>query len=127
MYSAQFKPLLSDSPGLEAHYASNDPMLNKSKKICAELSNWNREQTTISQVLSDSICFKNLPRKLSLLKQYLQDYLLYGQSTSQGECEVEPLSILAYEIMRGWCMPELYNLGNVDESNYMDIDSYDGQ
>eukprot|EP00956_Cyclotella_meneghiniana_P033546 scaffold96845_cov40-Cyclotella_meneghiniana.AAC.2 len=91
---------------------SNDPTLNRRKKIYTLLSKRNRRRENASFLEQDGIGIKHIPQILSLLKPFSEHY---GQTLwRQEEDEVKPLSI-AYEIMRDWRMPELYRLDQMEE------------
>ena len=49
-----------------------------------------------------------------MLKLFSEHYL-HDENRMQEESEVNPLSI-AFELMRDWKMPELYNLESMEES-----------
>ena len=89
-----------------------DRTLNRRKKIYNILSTRNRNRENAAHFESDHIGFKHIPQILALLKPYSEHYI--DNNGSREEAEVEPLSI-AYEIMRDWKMPELYNLDVMEE------------
>eukprot|EP00956_Cyclotella_meneghiniana_P020675 scaffold36753_cov41-Cyclotella_meneghiniana.AAC.3 len=91
----------------------SDPTLNRRKKIYLLLSKRNRRRENASFLELDGIGIKHIPQILSLLKPF-SDHHLHDGYGIQGEDEVKPLSI-AYEIMRDWRMPELYNLDVMEE------------
>eukprot|EP00956_Cyclotella_meneghiniana_P002914 scaffold3474_cov50-Cyclotella_meneghiniana.AAC.3 len=91
----------------------DDPELNRRKKIYTLLSKRNSRRENASFVELDGIGIKHIPQILSLLKTFSEHHLHDGYGI-QGEDEVKPLSI-AYEIMRDWRMPELYNLDQMEE------------
>ena len=85
----------------------NDPVKNRRKKIYYILSIRNRRRENAAYLESNGINIKHIPRILALLK-LLSEHHLQHKYGSQDECEVKPLSI-AFEIMRDWKIPELYN------------------
>lgn len=85
----------------------NDPVNNRRKKIYNILSTRNRRRENTAHFESDGISVKHIPRILALLKP-LSEHHLRDNNGSQHEDEVKPLSI-AFEIMRYWKIPELYN------------------
>eukprot|EP00956_Cyclotella_meneghiniana_P007318 scaffold9954_cov24-Cyclotella_meneghiniana.AAC.1 len=102
----------SDSYGMFNWYKC--PILNMRKKIFYLLSKRHRSWDNAYRFDSEGIGIKHLPNILALLKPYSEHghHLpeAYSLANRSGEdIEVEPLSI-AYEIMRSWRMPELYNL-----------------
>eukprot|EP00956_Cyclotella_meneghiniana_P039790 scaffold179441_cov26-Cyclotella_meneghiniana.AAC.1 len=90
-----------------------EPKLNRQKKIYTLLSKRNRCRENASFFEQDGIGIKYIPQILSLLKPFSEHHLHHYDGI-RGEDEVKPLSI-AYEIMRDWRMPELYNLDQMDE------------
>eukprot|EP00956_Cyclotella_meneghiniana_P026360 scaffold56734_cov41-Cyclotella_meneghiniana.AAC.4 len=91
----------------------NDPALNRRKKIYTLLSKRNRHRVNASFFEQDGIGIKHIPQILSLLKPFSEHHL-HDEEGIQGHDDVKPLSI-AYEIMRHWKMPELYNLDQLEE------------
>eukprot|EP00956_Cyclotella_meneghiniana_P011712 scaffold16494_cov83-Cyclotella_meneghiniana.AAC.1 len=92
------------------------PILNMRKKIFYLLSKRHRSWDNAYCFDSEGIGIKHLPNILALLKPYSEHghHLPEAYSLPNGgreDIEVEPLSI-AYEIMRSWRMPELYNLSD---------------
>ena len=85
-----------------------DPTMNRRKKIYTILSSRNRSRANAAYFEQDRIGIKHVPQILSLLKPYSKHHLK-DENGIQGKDEVKPLSIV-YEIMRGYKMPELYNL-----------------
>ena len=92
--------------------------MNRRKKIYNILSTRNRNRENAAYFESDNIGIKHMPQILALLKPFSVHYLGNYDDKEDDEVdsedgkeddEVEPLSI-AYEIMRDWKMPELYNL-----------------
>eukprot|EP00956_Cyclotella_meneghiniana_P015726 scaffold24401_cov42-Cyclotella_meneghiniana.AAC.2 len=98
---------------VEEFNTCNDPIWNRRKKIYTILSRRNRSRTNAALFDSDGIGIKQIPQVLSLLKPFSEHHL-HDEHAIQGDDEVVPLSI-AYEIMRDWRMPELYNLDPMDE------------
>eukprot|EP00956_Cyclotella_meneghiniana_P011720 scaffold16494_cov83-Cyclotella_meneghiniana.AAC.9 len=98
------------------------PILNMRKKIFYLLSKRHRSWDNAYRFDSEGIGIKHLPNILALLKPYSEHghHLPEANSIANGgreDIEVEPLSI-AYEIMRSWRMPELYNLSDkIDASD----------
>ena len=88
-------------------------MLNRRKKIYTILSTRNKNRENAAHFESDNIGVKHMPQILALLKPFSEHHL-HDKEGIRGEDEVEPLSI-AYEIMRDWRMPELYNLDVMEE------------
>ena len=89
----------------------NDPVKNRRKKIYNILSTRNRRRNNAAYFESDGIKIKHIPQILASLK-LLSEHYLGDEHGSQHEDEVKPLSI-AFEIMRDWKIPELYN--NLDQ------------
>eukprot|EP00956_Cyclotella_meneghiniana_P015155 scaffold22996_cov59-Cyclotella_meneghiniana.AAC.2 len=96
------------------------PIFNMRKKIFYLLSERHRSWDNAHCFDSEGIGIKHLPNILALLKPYAEHHLsdamdiepyteYYLANGGREDIEVEPLSI-AYEIMRSWRMPELYNL-----------------
>eukprot|EP00956_Cyclotella_meneghiniana_P006849 scaffold9209_cov22-Cyclotella_meneghiniana.AAC.1 len=83
-----------------------DTKLNMKEKIYTLLSKRNRRRENAGFFEQDGIGIKHIPQILSLLKPF-------SLACHKQEVEVKPLSI-AYEIMRDWRMPELYNLDQMD-------------
>eukprot|EP00956_Cyclotella_meneghiniana_P016175 scaffold25426_cov40-Cyclotella_meneghiniana.AAC.2 len=98
---------------IEKFNTCNDPTLNRRKKIYTILSRRNRSRKNAALFDSDGISIKQIPQILSLLKPFSEHHL-HDKDAIQGVDEVVPLSV-AYEIMRDWKMPELYNLDSMDE------------
>eukprot|EP00956_Cyclotella_meneghiniana_P009778 scaffold13555_cov38-Cyclotella_meneghiniana.AAC.7 len=90
-----------------------DPKLNRQKKIYTLLSKRNRRRENAAVFEQNGIGIKHIPQILYLLKPFSEHHLHHHDGT-RGEDEVKPLSI-AYEIMRDWRMPELYNLDQMEE------------
>eukprot|EP00956_Cyclotella_meneghiniana_P016067 scaffold25134_cov43-Cyclotella_meneghiniana.AAC.3 len=90
----------------------SDPKLNRKKKIYALLSKRNRRRENAAVFEQDGIAIKHIPQILSLLKPFSEH--CHQTLWKQEEDEVKPLSI-AYEIMRDWRMPELYNSVLMDQ------------
>eukprot|EP00956_Cyclotella_meneghiniana_P021969 scaffold40761_cov34-Cyclotella_meneghiniana.AAC.2 len=91
----------------------HDHTLNRRKKIYTLLSKRNRHRENASFFELDGIGIKHIPKILSLLRLFSEHHS-YDEESIQGQDEVKPLSI-AYEIMRDWRMPELYNLDIMEE------------
>eukprot|EP00956_Cyclotella_meneghiniana_P020720 scaffold36945_cov42-Cyclotella_meneghiniana.AAC.1 len=89
-----------------------DPIMNRRKKIYHILSTRNRNRENAAYFESDDIGIMHMPRILALLKPFTEHYL--DDKEGKEDDEVEPLSI-AYEILRDWKMPELYNLDCMEE------------
>eukprot|EP00956_Cyclotella_meneghiniana_P010976 scaffold15382_cov104-Cyclotella_meneghiniana.AAC.2 len=85
----------------------NDPVKNRRKKIYNILSTRNRRRENAAYFESDGIRIKHIPQILASLKS-LSEHYLGDKRGSQHVDEVKPLSI-AFEIMRDWKIPELYN------------------
>eukprot|EP00956_Cyclotella_meneghiniana_P020721 scaffold36945_cov42-Cyclotella_meneghiniana.AAC.2 len=83
-----------------------NPVLNRRKKIYHILSTRNRNRENAAYFESDDIGIKHMPRILALLEPFSEHYL--DGDRRKDDDEVEPLSI-AYELLRDWKMPELYN------------------
>eukprot|EP00956_Cyclotella_meneghiniana_P011583 scaffold16276_cov49-Cyclotella_meneghiniana.AAC.3 len=103
--------------GIQTHPISKfnmyeDPTLNRRKKIFNILSSRNRNRLNAAYFESDNIGIKHMPQILALLKPFSEHYL--DNYDEKEDDEVEPLSI-AYELLRDWKMPELYNCLNVME------------
>eukprot|EP00956_Cyclotella_meneghiniana_P031142 scaffold80795_cov76-Cyclotella_meneghiniana.AAC.3 len=98
----------------------HDRNLNLKRKIYTLLSRRNRQNENAACFDSEGIMIKHLPHILSLLKPY-SEHNYCDQWFPADADEVKPLSI-TYEIMKGWKMPELYNLCKVDVSEDMTID-----
>eukprot|EP00956_Cyclotella_meneghiniana_P003404 scaffold4111_cov43-Cyclotella_meneghiniana.AAC.1 len=98
---------------IEKFNMCNDPILNRRKKVYTILSRRNRSRKNAALFDSDGISIKQIPQILPLLKPFSEHHL-HDEDAIQGDDEVVPLSI-AYEIMRDWKMPELYNLDHMDE------------
>ena len=105
-------PNFDDLGGLHGLY-TYDPIWNRRKKIYTILSRRNRSRKNAAHFDSDGIGIKQIPQVLSLLKPFSEHHL-HDKDAIQGVDEVVPLSV-AYEIMRDWKMPELYNLEPMDE------------
>eukprot|EP00956_Cyclotella_meneghiniana_P010512 scaffold14627_cov46-Cyclotella_meneghiniana.AAC.4 len=90
----------------------SDLKFNRRKKIYTILSTRNRQRENAAVFEQDGIGIKHIPQIMSLLMPFSE----HCRQTywHQEEDEVKPLSI-AYEIMRDWKMPELYNLDQMDE------------
>eukprot|EP00956_Cyclotella_meneghiniana_P028118 scaffold64868_cov22-Cyclotella_meneghiniana.AAC.1 len=91
-----------------------DPIMNRRKKIYYILSARNRNRENAAYFESDNIGIKHIPRILALLESFSEHYL--DDYEGKEDDEVEPLSI-AYEILRDWKMPELYNFLDVMEED----------
>eukprot|EP00956_Cyclotella_meneghiniana_P021243 scaffold38441_cov21-Cyclotella_meneghiniana.AAC.3 len=91
----------------------NDPAMNRRKKIYNILSTRNRSRENAAFFESYGISIKHIPQILALFKPFSEHYLL-DEMSRQEEDEVKPLSI-AFEILRDWKMPELYNMDKMDE------------
>lgn len=93
---------------IEEFNTCNDPTLNRRKKIYTVLSRRNMSRMNAAHFDSEGISIKQMPQILSLLKPFSEHHL-GDENAIQGKDEVVPLSI-AYEVLRDWKMPELYNL-----------------
>eukprot|EP00956_Cyclotella_meneghiniana_P014351 scaffold21464_cov49-Cyclotella_meneghiniana.AAC.3 len=91
----------------------NDPVMNRRKKIYNILSTRNRNRENAAYFESYSISIKHMPQILALLKPFAEHYL-HDENGRQEDDEVKPLSI-AFEILRDWKMPELYDMDKMDE------------
>eukprot|EP00956_Cyclotella_meneghiniana_P008833 scaffold12103_cov21-Cyclotella_meneghiniana.AAC.2 len=91
----------------------SDPTLNRRKKIYTLLSKRNRRRENASFLELDGTGIKHIPQILSLLKPFSEHHS-HNENGIQEDEAVTPLSI-AYEIMRDWRMPELYNLDQMKE------------
>ena len=89
-------------------------MKNRRKKIYHILSTRNRNRENAAYFESDDIGIMHMPRILALLEPFSEHHL--DDKEGKEDDEVEPLSI-AYEIMRDWKMPELYNYLDVMEED----------
>ena len=78
------------------------------------MSTRNRRRVNAPFFEQDGIGIKHIPQILSLLKTFSEHSIKTGGREEEDDDEVNPLSI-AYEIMRDWRMPELYNSVFMDE------------
>eukprot|EP00956_Cyclotella_meneghiniana_P002400 scaffold2686_cov70-Cyclotella_meneghiniana.AAC.3 len=85
-----------------------DHVMNRRKKIYNILSTRNMNRENAAYFESRGMSINHIPQILSVLKPFSEHHL-YEESGRQEEDEVTPLSI-AYEIMRDWKIPEVYNL-----------------
>jgi len=85
----------------------DDPVLNRRKKLYNILSTRNRQRENAACFEYDEIGIKHIPQILSMLKLFSEHHV-DEEDGWQEVNEVCPLSI-AFEIMRDWKMPELYN------------------
>jgi len=91
----------------------DDSAKNRRKKIYNILSTRNRNRENAAYFESHHIGINHIPQILSLLVPFSQHHL-HDINGRQEKDEVKPLSI-AFEILRDWKMPELYNMDKMDE------------
>eukprot|EP00956_Cyclotella_meneghiniana_P003756 scaffold4565_cov53-Cyclotella_meneghiniana.AAC.15 len=99
-------------PGILWFNTCEEPIWNRRKKIYSILSTRNNHRQNAAYFESDEIGIKHIPQILSLLKPF-SEYCIHDKDGFPESDEVLPLSI-AYEIMRDWKMPELYNMDTMD-------------
>eukprot|EP00956_Cyclotella_meneghiniana_P042224 scaffold248394_cov46-Cyclotella_meneghiniana.AAC.3 len=106
-YDSNHSCHIDDTPEICWFNMCTNPVLNRRKKLYNILSRRNRNRENAAYFESDDIGIKHIPQILSLLKPFSEHHI-NDEDAVEEEDDVHPLSI-AFEIMRDWKMPELYN------------------